>query len=82
MRKHVYAERRSTDREESVEANISDESVAELATFLVDVSEEPLRKVIRAEALARLRIALGNLAEADREILVLRRRRIDECCDL
>ena len=70
-RRHVVAHRRSTIREDFV-PDLSDESVAELATFLCDLSEEPLRKLLRAEAQGRLRAALGQLAEQDREILVLR----------
>lgn len=70
-RRHVYALRRSADREEFV-PDLSDESVAELATFLCDLSEEPLRKILRVEAQGRLRDALSQLAEHDREILVLR----------
>lgn len=70
-RRHVVAHRRSTIREDFV-PDLSDESVAELATFLCDLSEEPLRKLLRAEAQGRLRDALSQLAEQDREILVLR----------
>ncbi len=70
-RRHVVAHRRSTNREDFV-PDLSDESVAELATFLCDLSEEPLRKLMRAEAQGRLRDALSQLAEQDREILVLR----------
>lgn len=70
-RRHVVAHRRSTTREDFV-PDLSDESVAELATVLCDLSEEPLRKLLRAEAQGRLRDALSQLAEQDREILVLR----------
>lgn len=70
-RRHVVAHRRSTIREDFV-PDLSDESVAELATFLCDLSEEPLRKLLRAEAQGRLREALSVLPEQDREILVLR----------
>lgn len=70
-RRHVVAHRRSANREEFL-PDLSDESVAELATLLCDLSEEPLRKLLRAEAQGRLRDALSQLAEQDREILVLR----------
>ena len=70
-RRHVVAHRRSANREDYV-PDLSDESVAELATFLCDLSEEPLRKLLRAEAQGRLRAALSQLEEQDREILVLR----------
>lgn len=70
-RRHVYALRRSANREDYI-PDLSDESVAELATSLCDLSEEPFRKLMRAEAQDRLRDAIGQLAEQDREILVLR----------
>ena len=71
MRKHVYAGRRSQNRE-VVLPDLSDESVAELATCLFDYSADPLKKLLRAEANARLIETLNQLAEQDREILVLR----------
>ena len=71
FRRHMFAHRRSANREDFV-PDLSDESVAELATYLCDLSEEPLRKLLRAEAQGRLRDALGQLPEQDREILVLR----------
>ena len=70
-RRHLVAHRRSASREDYV-PDLSDESVAELATFLCDLSEEPLRKLLRAEAQGRLHNALGQLTEQYREILVLR----------
>jgi RNA polymerase sigma-70 factor, ECF subfamily len=70
-RRHVIAHRRSTTREDFV-PDLSDESVAELASFVCDLSEEPLRKLLRAEAQGRLRDAINQLGEQDREILVLR----------
>ena len=59
-------------REEAVALALSDESVAELATCLVDHSADPFRKLLRAEAHGRLHQALAQLAEQDREILELR----------
>jgi RNA polymerase sigma-70 factor, ECF subfamily len=70
-RRHVVAHRRSANREDFV-PDLSNESVVELATVLCDLSEEPLRKLLRVEAQWRLRDALSQLAEQDREILVLR----------
>jgi len=72
LRRHVFAGRRSRSREEAIVPALSDESVAELATCLVDHSADPFRKLLRAEAHGRLHQALAKLAEQDREILVLR----------
>lgn len=72
LRRHVHAGRRSRNREEFVFPDLSDESVAELATCLVDHSTDPFRKLLKAEAHDRLHQALAQLTEQDREILVLR----------
>lgn len=72
LRRHVLAGRRSRSREEAIVPALSDESVAELATCLVDHSADPFRKLLKAEAHSRLHLALAQLAEPDREILVLR----------
>jgi RNA polymerase sigma-70 factor (ECF subfamily) len=71
-RKHLYAGRRSRRREEDVVAALSDESVAELATSLVDESADPLSRIVRAELRQRVRRAIDQLPETYREILVLR----------
>lgn len=71
-RKHLYARRRSRRREEDVAPALSDESVAELASCLVDDTADPLKKLVRAELQDRVRAAIDQLPEAYREILVLR----------
>jgi RNA polymerase sigma-70 factor, ECF subfamily len=71
-RKHLYARRRSRRREEEVATALSDESVAELATCLVDDTANPLHRLVRAELQNRVRAAIDQLPEAYREILVLR----------
>jgi RNA polymerase sigma-70 factor (ECF subfamily) len=71
-RKHLYASRRSRRREEDVAPALSDESVAELASCLVDSAADPLQRLVRAELQDRVRAAIDKLPEAYREILVLR----------
>ena len=71
-RKHLYARRRSRRREEDVAPALSDESVAELASCLVDDTADPFKKLVRAELQDRVRAAIDQLPEAYREILVLR----------
>jgi RNA polymerase sigma-70 factor (ECF subfamily) len=71
-RKHLYASRRSRRREESLAANLSDESVAELARSLIDDSSEPLARIVAAERRERVRRAIDQLPATYREILVLR----------
>ena len=71
-RKHLYARRRSRRREEDVAPALSDESVAELASCLVDDTADPLKKLVRAELQDRVRAAIDKLPEAYREILVMR----------
>jgi RNA polymerase sigma-70 factor (ECF subfamily) len=71
-RKHLYASRRSRRREESLAANLSDESVAELAGSLIDDSSDPLAKIVTAERRERVRRAIDQLPATYREVLVLR----------
>src|SRR5439155_9619642 len=71
-RKHLYARRRSRRREEDVAAAMSDESVAELASCLVDANSDPLSRLVRSELRDRVRRAIDQLPPTYREILVLR----------
>jgi RNA polymerase sigma-70 factor (ECF subfamily) len=71
-RKHLYASRRSRRREEDVAAAISDESVAELASCLLDAKADPLSRMVRRELQERVRRAIDQLPEKYREILVMR----------
>jgi RNA polymerase sigma-70 factor (ECF subfamily) len=69
-RKHVLAQRRSVCREEAVA--LPDDSVAELAGLLVSSLSTPSQRLIREELRARVRQALLELGERDREVLVMR----------
>jgi RNA polymerase sigma-70 factor (ECF subfamily) len=71
-RKHLYASRRSRRREEVVQAQLSDESVAELAGILIDRSADPFAKAAAAERRERVRMAIDELPPTYREILILR----------
>jgi RNA polymerase sigma-70 factor (ECF subfamily) len=71
-RRHVRAQRRTVRREEPGMLNLPDESAAELAGRLVDSASSPTQHVVRQELRQRVRAALGQLPERDREVLVLR----------
>ncbi|HQU45153.1 MAG TPA: sigma-70 family RNA polymerase sigma factor [Pirellulales bacterium] len=72
QRAHLYAKRRSVSREERSVLSLPDESVAELASRLVDVAADPQAGLMRDEVRARVRAALERLSPDDREVLVLR----------
>src|SRR5262249_47053181 len=69
-RRHVQARRRSVTREEV--SALSEHSAAELAERLFARGPSPSRQALREELRARVRSALTGLAEAEREVLVLR----------
>lgn len=71
-RKHLYAARRSRRREEDVASALTDESVAELASCLLDAGSDPLSRLVRRELRERVRRAIERLPETYRDILVLR----------
>jgi RNA polymerase sigma-70 factor (ECF subfamily) len=71
-RRHVRARGRSVLREEPGLLHLPDESVAELAARLVTSATSPTQRVLREELRERVRHALGQLLERDREVLVLR----------
>jgi RNA polymerase sigma-70 factor (ECF subfamily) len=71
-RRHVRAQRRSILLEEPVVLRLPDESAAELADRLVDSTSNPSQQMLREELRLRLRQALLDLRENDREVLVLR----------
>ncbi|HQU41544.1 MAG TPA: sigma-70 family RNA polymerase sigma factor, partial [Pirellulales bacterium] len=52
--------------------SLPDESVAELASRLVDVAADPQAGMVRDELRARVRAGLDRLSPDDREVLVLR----------
>ena len=69
-RRHFLAGRRSVLREEP--PALPDESVAELADLLVSSQSTPSKQLLREELQARVRKALLELGERDREVLVMR----------
>jgi RNA polymerase sigma-70 factor (ECF subfamily) len=70
-RRHVSAERRSVDREQSWSIPWADQSAVALADRLVASGTSPSRHLIRAEARLRVQAALEQLSPRDREVLVL-----------
>jgi RNA polymerase sigma-70 factor, ECF subfamily len=70
-RRHIGAGKRTVRREERP-APVPGESLLELADRLLARDSNPSAGLRRAEQQARLRSALERLAEADREVLVLR----------
>jgi RNA polymerase sigma-70 factor (ECF subfamily) len=71
-RRHLRTRRRNASREEPGVLNLPDESAAELAQRLVSFGSSPSRQLLRAELRERVRAALADLGERDREVLVLR----------
>jgi RNA polymerase sigma-70 factor (ECF subfamily) len=67
-RRHLEAARRSVARE----APLPDQSSLQLAERLVDSRPTPSQELSREEVVRRVREAVGQLPEADREILLLR----------
>ena len=71
-RRHIQARKRSVTREEARAPAFPDESVQELAARLLARGSSPSARLHRQEQRDRVRAALGQLAESDREVLVLR----------
>jgi RNA polymerase sigma-70 factor (ECF subfamily) len=71
-RRHVQAARRSVRREEPGVLPLPDESLQELAGRLVTSATSPSQQAQRREQQRRVRQALAELSERDREVLVLR----------
>lgn len=72
-RKHRLAQRRSVDREQSLQAPVGNkDSNQELASFLKDQELTPAAASIRKELEAQFIEALDQLDEPDREILLMR----------
>jgi RNA polymerase sigma-70 factor (ECF subfamily) len=69
---HLARRKRSALREENQSFGLPDESVLELAQRLVAPGSSPSRHLLREELRDRMRSALDQLYEGDREILVLR----------
>ncbi len=72
-RRHRVAGRRSIDRERSFTAReFLDRSSMDLARALRDQGLTPAADAIRRELVDRFHLALGDLGEDDREILIMR----------
>ena len=71
-RRHVQAAKRSVHREEPGLLALPDESLAALAERLVTSATSPSQRLLRKEKQHRVRQALSELPERDREVLVLR----------
>jgi RNA polymerase sigma-70 factor (ECF subfamily) len=69
-RRHLRAQNRSVLREQPLA--LPDESALELAGRLAARGSSPSARLCRDELCSRVRSALARLAEADREVLVLR----------
>ncbi len=72
-RRHRAAKRRSVDREQNLSGLGSDEqSAADLAALLKDAELTPAAAALRKEMEERFLLALDQLEENDREIVVMR----------
>jgi RNA polymerase sigma-70 factor (ECF subfamily) len=72
-RRHRGAQRRSLDREQAlVPAALADRSSLEIAARFFDQEPTPASAAIRHELEHHLRVALGQLDDADRDIICLR----------
>lgn len=72
-RRHRAAKRRSVDREQNLSGLGSDErSAADLATLLQAAELTPAAAALRKEMEERFLLALDQLEETDREIIVMR----------
>jgi RNA polymerase sigma-70 factor (ECF subfamily) len=69
---HLRAKKRSVTREEHAEPALPNDSVLELANRLMARGSSPSDRLQREEQRTRVRAALLRLADADREVLVLR----------
>jgi RNA polymerase sigma-70 factor (ECF subfamily) len=70
-RKHLASGKRSIHREDQFGSMLSDESVARLARRLLSSESGPVHRLVLAEQKTRVRAALEQLAETDRELLVM-----------
>jgi RNA polymerase sigma-70 factor (ECF subfamily) len=71
-RHHIGARRRSVAREERPAADLPDDSVAALTRRLAADGTSPSQGMIREEVRQGVRAALARLADADRELLLMR----------
>jgi RNA polymerase sigma-70 factor (ECF subfamily) len=71
-RRHVQAAKRSVRHEEPDKLELPDDSLADLAERLVASTTSPSQRLLAQEERQRVQQALEQLAERDREVLVLR----------
>jgi len=72
-RRHRAAQRRSVDREQNLTSFASDDkSAADLASLLRDAELTPAASALRKEMEERFVLALDQLEENDREIIIMR----------
>jgi RNA polymerase sigma-70 factor (ECF subfamily) len=71
-RRHLAAQKRSAAREQHFGVPLPDKSANILADHLVASGTSPSQRALRAEQLDRVRVALAQLPENDREVLVMR----------
>jgi RNA polymerase sigma-70 factor (ECF subfamily) len=71
-RRHIFAQKRSVQREELCGFHLPDESALDLANRLVASGASPISHLLLEERRARVRLALTELGPRDQEILVLR----------
>jgi RNA polymerase sigma-70 factor (ECF subfamily) len=70
--RHIRAQKRSTTREQRFEMALSDQSALVLANRLLAPGSSPSRQAMREDLRHRVHVALAQLAERDREVLVMR----------
>lgn len=71
-RDHIEIQKRSINREAAVFADLSDDSVFHLCQRMGICRDTPSKAAMRNESQLRVRHALGQLREIDREVLVMR----------
>jgi RNA polymerase sigma-70 factor (ECF subfamily) len=71
-RDNLTAQRRSVNREEDHDWQLSDDSVQQLARLLVTSASAPLQRLLKEELTRRTRAAMDQLSANDRRVLVLR----------
>ena len=72
-RRHRLAQRRSVDREQAIARPAwNDESSVSLVVQLIDTERTPTSEAIRMELQRRLTIAIDQLSDDDREIILMR----------
>lgn len=71
-RRHIKSQRRSVDREFDERLQLSDQSIQYLARRLLSAGPSPSERVEKNEIRDRVRQALEDISESDRDVLLLR----------